>query len=44
MDLRYTYSEKPYLSMGYEEYLDKKDYFDENPNVFWRCNASLHKL
>lgn len=34
MDLRYTYSEKPYLSMGYKEYLNRNDYFEENQGYF----------
>ncbi len=34
MILRYTYNETHYLSMGYEEYLDSKNYFDENQMYF----------
>lgn len=34
MDLRYTYDERPYLSMGYKEYIDRKEYFDENSGYF----------
>lgn len=34
MDLRYTYKEIPYLSMGYKEYIERKEYFDDNPMYF----------